>query len=156
MALENVASVCAHGHVATKTIRYSGAGTLGLHCAECGALTIQSCPSCDAPIPGGDPMNTGEWVPPAFCISCGAGYPWTEERLSAARESIELLEGLSHEERDELRASLDALVVDTPRTQVAALKAKRLIAKAGGPAVGALVDGLRSFAVAAAMKILFP
>ena len=101
-------------------------------------------------------MYTGEWMPPAFCTSCGVAYPWTEERLSAARESVELLEGLSNEERDELRRSLDALIVDTPRTQVAALKAKRLIAKAGGPAVGALVDGIRSFAVAAAMRILFP
>jgi hypothetical protein len=36
------------------------------------------------------------------------------------------------------------------------LKAKRLITNAGGPAAGALVDGISSFAVAAAMKILFP
>ena len=156
MAPENVALVCANGHVVTGTIRYSDPDELGAYCADCGASTLICCPRCQAPIPGSDPMWLGAWAPPAFCVGCGAAYPWTEAILSAAHESIALLDGLSDQEREELRGSLDALIVNTPRTQVAALRAKRLIAKARGPAVSTLVDGIRSFAVAAAMKILFP
>jgi hypothetical protein len=88
-------------------------------------------------------MYGGPWTPPAFCVACGAAYPWTNERLAAARESVELLDGLSDQERDELRLSLDALIVDIPKTQIAALKAKRLLSKASGPAVGTLVEGIR-------------
>lgn len=156
MGPENVALICVHGHLATGTIRYSEPEDLGAYCATCGARTIEACPACAAPIPGVSPMYGGLWTSPAFCVTCGTAYPWTDERLAAARESIELLDGLTDHEREELRQSLDALVVDIPGTQVAALKAKRLIAKASGPAVGALVEGIRSFAVAAALKVLFP
>ena len=163
MAPDNVALICTNGHAATETIRHSDPDELGAFCAECGASTLNCCPGCQAPIPGSDPMWLGLWTRPSFCVSCGAAYPWTEaglsaarERLSAARESIAFLDGLSHEEREELRGSLDALIVNTPWTQVSALKAKRLIAKARGPAVSTMVDGIRSFAVEAAMKILFP
>ena len=67
---------------------------------------------------------------------------------------MNLLDGLSDKERAELRGSLEARIVDTPRTQVAALKARLLNAKARGPAVATLVDGLHTFAVAAATKVL--
>ena len=156
MTPENVALICANGHVATGTIRFSEPEEMGTYCAECGAPTLQSCPRCQAAIPGHDPMWLAAWVPPAFCISCGAAYPWTEVRFSAARETVELLDGLSDREREELRGSLDALIVNTPRTQVAALKVKLLIAKARGPAVASLAEAIRSFGVAAALKILFP
>ena len=86
MAPENVALVGVNGHVATETIRNSDPDELGGHCAACGAPTIQSCPACSAPSPGSDPRFLGAWAAPAFCIRCGAPYPWTEVRLAAARE----------------------------------------------------------------------
>jgi hypothetical protein len=156
MAPEHIALVCIHGHVVSGTIRYTAEDDMGPFCPTCGAPVITDCQGCSAAIPGCDPMWLGAWSPAAFCLQCGVAYPWTEERLAAARESIDLLEGLNDKERQELRSSLDVLIVDVPRTQVAALKAKLLIAKARGPAVATLTDTIRSFAVAAAIKTLFP
>jgi hypothetical protein len=154
MAPEHIAVICTHGHIVARTLR--DPDEIGAFCATCGAETTDVCPKCSAPIPGCDPLYLGSWPPPAFCLSCGAAYPWTEGQLAAARESVDLLEGLTDDERLELRLSLDALIVDVPRTQVAALRARILIAKARGPAVATFAESIRSFGVAAALKVLFP
>ena len=72
---------------------------------------------------------------PAFCLKCGTGYPWTESRLSAAREYVRELDRLSENEKGILSRSLDDLVRDTPNTPVAALRFKQLVAKAGNVAM---------------------
>jgi hypothetical protein len=64
----------------------------------------------------------------AICNKCVAGYPWTESRLSAAREYVRELERLDANERGILERSLDDLVRDTPNTSVAALRFKTLTA----------------------------
>jgi len=68
---------------------------------------------------------------PRFCYQCGQPYPWTQERLQAAGQLAEELEGLSEQERDVLKKSLNELVQDTPATEVAALRVKKVLRKAG-------------------------
>ena len=76
-------------------------------------------------------MSFVAYVPPAFSPDCGKPFPWTERRLEAARELAHEAEHLSGEEKQQLADSLDDLTRDTPRTQVAASRFKRLAAKAG-------------------------
>ncbi len=75
---------------------------------------------------------------PAFCSYCGKPFPWTQRSLEAGRELAREMEGLSNEERTALAGSLDDLLKDTPQTQVAAVRFKKLLAKAGKGAAGAL------------------
>lgn len=62
---------------------------------------------------------------------CGLAYPWMDKRLHAAKELTEELDELSDEEKDKLKASLDDLVRDTPQTEVAATRSKKILHKVG-------------------------
>lgn len=62
---------------------------------------------------------------------------------------------LSKEERQELAGSLEDLVRDVPRTQVAAARFKRLATKAGAQTAGALRDILVDIASETATKAIW-
>ena len=103
-------------------------------CERCGEATITACPSCSQPIPGyylNSALIGSSYEPPAFCGDCGKPFPWTERRLDAARELAFEAEHLTGEERQQLADSLNDLTRDTPKTQVAVGRFKRLAAKAG-------------------------
>jgi hypothetical protein len=95
-------------------------------------------------------------TPPSFCYECGEPYPWVEERVDAARELAEMLDKLSPADKDQIKLGLDDLVRDSPRTQVAAMKFKQLVAKAGQGAIESMREILASVAVEAAKKIIWP
>jgi hypothetical protein len=91
---------------------------------------------------------------PAFCRACGSAYPWTESKIEAAKQLIELAEKLDDAEKATLTADLPDLVRDTPRTQVAATRFKRLAAKVGGGITSALRDIIVDIASEAAKKVI--
>jgi hypothetical protein len=93
---------------------------------------------------------------PPFCVDCGVPFPWTKARLDAARELAMELDALTSEERNSLAKSLDDLVRDTPRTAVAAIRFKKIAAKAGTTAAGGFKDILVSVITEAAKKIIWP
>jgi hypothetical protein len=68
-------------------------------------------------------------VAPSYCRNCGSPFPWTKEKLNAAKELAELLDELTPEEQEQLKMSLNDLVKDGPRTVVATTRFKRLISK---------------------------
>jgi hypothetical protein len=72
-----------------------------------------------------------EYKPAAFCYHCGKSYPWTNRRLTAARELANELDRLNAEEKQALAKSLDDLIRETPGTPVAVTRFKKLVAKAG-------------------------
>jgi hypothetical protein len=75
-----------------------------------------------------------------FCEECGAPQPWIEASKRAFQELLEMAEGLTEDERMQLSASFDDLVIDTPRTEGAAIKLRRLL-----PGLGREVgQGLRA------------
>lgn len=66
-----------------------------------------------------------------------------------------MAEGLSDIEKETLKSTFDDLVVDTPKTQIAAQKYKNLMSKAKANIAKALRDILVDIASEAAKKALF-
>src|SRR5712692_2606468 len=73
-----------------------------------------------------------------LCHRCGTPYPWTEKGITAARELISEAENFKPEQRESLSKSLDDLIRDSPGTQVAAIRFKKFISKAGKETADAL------------------
>lgn len=79
-----------------------------------------------------------EYHPPNYCYNCGEAFPWTAERIAAAQTLADESDGLTEEEKKQLKASIPDLTKDSARTELAAVRYKRLIKKAGavvGPAL---------------------
>ena len=128
----DVMQVCQNGHKITDPLKTEPQYGKQ-YCTNCGAPTTSTCEACKVEIQGwhhGSFTTSGPDIP-SFCHACGQPYPWTQSRLKAARELAEEVEGLSESERESLKASLDDLVRDTPRTGLAATRFKRLVAKSG-------------------------
>ncbi len=155
----DTAQVCLNGHPINSMARLSPQRNQKF-CSKCGAQTITECQLCKAPIRGYYHSNVTvigfEYVPPKFCDNCGKPYPWTDLKLKAAQELIDEAEKLTDREKDILKQSLDDLVRDTPNTQVAVLRFKKLAAKAGDVVLGGLRDIMVDVASETAKKILFP
>ena len=90
------------------------------YCPNCGAKNIDACQQCCAPI---EYYRDGN----AFCGACGKPFPWTEAALRSAKELTDELEDLSSDDKRLLIQSYDDLVVDTPRTTLAASRFKRIV-----------------------------
>lgn len=143
----DVAEICRNGHVIT-TMAATYPEFRKKFCPDCGAGTITACESCGAEIQGtyhvpGVIGATSKRSAPSFCHGCGQAHPWTEARIEAAKEIALEAEGLNDKERELLAASIDDIVRDSPRTELAAGRFKRLLAKAGQ----ATRDGLYRVAV---------
>jgi len=93
---------------------------------------------------------------PSYCGSCGEPLPWTQRRLDAAAELAAEAADLTADERAQFEESLVAISSDTPQTQLAAVRVKKVLAKAGNVAGGALRDILVDIASETAKKILWP
>ena len=154
------AQICMNGHVVTSRLNSYPVHSQKF-CDKCGAVTIQTCQNCNSAIRG-DYVVPGyigigdSYIVPSFCHNCGKPYPWIATRLKAARELSDELDGLNPSEREQLKKSLDDIVTDTPQTAVAALKFKRLVAKAGIAAAGVLKDILVDIVSETAKKLIWP
>lgn len=151
------AQVCLNGHLIN-----SSSGDLPefneVFCSKCGAKTISFCPHCNAEIRGSlrGVVSTGEIDVPAFCSNCGRSYPWVESSLSAAKDLADELDELSPEDRQALKGSLEDLVRDTPKTQVAIARFKKIVPKAGRLAAEGLKKVLVDVATEAVKRQLWP
>lgn len=134
MGTYDVALVCQNGHVIN-----SAAQSMPKHnkkfCAECGSPTTSQCSHCSTPIQGeyfadGAVFYRRVIPAPGFCHECGKPFPWTEARIQAARELVDLSDA-SESEKEGLKASIPALTSNTPQTPVAAAKWKRFLQGAG-------------------------
>lgn len=128
-------------------------------CTECGAQTIMQCQECLVPIRG-NLRNSGvigifERRAPRFCHACGHPYPWTVGALDAARELALEAENLTDDEREQLAASLEDLVRDSPKTEIAAGRFKRLVRKAGAETATALRSVMIAVATETAKKSIW-
>jgi hypothetical protein len=97
---------------------------------------------------------TSPYLVPHYCYNCGKPYPWTQAKLEAAKEFAEELDGLSSKEKDVLKQSIEELARDTPKTKVAAVKVKKILAKARGAALSMLRDILVDIASETAKKAM--
>ncbi len=149
----DVAQVCRRGHLVNSGTRDSPERNKNF-CPTCGQKTITACERCATAIQGQyhDPyvgfLAMDE--PPAYCYGCGAPYPWTVEGIESARALAAELEELTDDERIMITSTIDDLVVDSPRTPLAVLRFKKIIAKAKGPARQLFVDVIAKIAVESA------
>lgn len=150
----DVAQICLNGHVTNARVR-SDPQSCADYCEECGAKTIQTCPRCGSPIRGQLDNWSDHLEAPAFCIACGEPFPWTEARVQAAIELAEELDALDEKDRDLLKKSLDDLLAETPRTQVAATRFKKLMVKAGKVGAEAFRQVLLQALCEAAKKVIW-
>jgi hypothetical protein len=134
MGYYDTAQICKNGHVINK---YYGTKVDERRdfCGECGAAAVTACESCRKSIKGdyhSDVVfSVGNYKPSKFCPHCGNPYPWTASKLDAAKELFNELEGLETEDRRILGESLDNLITDNPRTELAGFRFKLIMKKLG-------------------------
>lgn len=152
----DVAQICKNGHVINP---YAGSQPEqnSKFCTDCSEPTITACEGCgadiqyDYPAPGVTCVGL-DFPPPEYCKNCGQPYPWTKRSLDAANELINELEELNDEEKNQLSGCLPDLVSDTPRTQVAIHKFKRLTQKVSTAAWGMMKEILVNVVSESVMK----
>lgn len=129
-------------------------------CSKCGAATITKCQRCGTDISGWRKELT-RWLvatdkAPNFCSNCGSPYPWTESRLRAAHDLANEISGISEDERRFLTQSLDELVKDSPQTQVAAVRFKKIMLKAGKQIASGFREILIDIISETAKRVIWP
>ncbi|UTW51906.1 DUF2321 domain-containing protein [bacterium SCSIO 12827] len=158
MGTYRTAQVCMNGHSATSSLETSPE-LAEKFCSDCGAETISTCPSCQAKIRGDyhvpGVFGMGGYTPPNFCHECGTAFPWARAKIDAAKELADELDELSDDEKEKLKSTIDDLVVAGPKTEVAALRYKKLVGKVGMATASALRSILVDVASEAAKKLLF-
>jgi len=132
----DVMQVCINGHKITEYAE-SQPESRQSFCADCGEKTIDACPKCGESIQGHHHMEdvydfTDDYPVPKHCIHCGAAYPWQVAAIENLKEIFQESE-LSLQDREELDKALPDIMRDTPKTESASLKVKRIMAKLRKP-----------------------
>jgi hypothetical protein len=129
------------------------------YCSQCGASTITTCDNCGERIRGyyhiTGVISLQEYESPSFCHSCGKPFPWTLSKLEAAKELANEMDELSLEERERLKMSIDDLVASNPKTEVAAVRYKKIMSRVGREAAASMRSILTDILSEAAKKALF-
>ena len=148
----DVGLVCEEGHVINgKALRDPEYNTD--YCKTCGARALLKC-QCGEPIQGEIHGVAGGFSPPAHCTGCGRQHVWTTRRAEALREFVSELEEFEDEQKRLFCDVIPDLVVETPRSDVAALRTRKLMEKLP-PAVKKMFTTLiKNVAVSAVLKSL--
>ena len=157
MGYYNTAQVCLNGHAVTSDAEGMPEQRAAF-CGLCGEATVMRCPGCNANIRGDyevpGVVGVFSYSPPSYCHSCGKPLPWTARRIEAANEVADEIDSLSDDEKKILKESIVDLTRDTPKTDVASLRYKKFLKKAGSAAAEILNKIVVSVATEAAKKHL--
>lgn len=118
-------------------------------CTTCGARNMSACEACHTPIDHQFPGQTHN-----YCAGCGKPFPWTETILNSAKEYADELEELSNEEKSTLKSTFDDLTKDSPRTEIAASRFKRILRKVAPDAAEAIRKTIVEIASSTAVKLI--
>jgi hypothetical protein len=154
----DTAQICRSGHIITAVARTHPQDRMKF-CELCGAETITACEACNTFIRGADWDDSAvgqQYRRPSYCRECGKPYPWLADTLQAAAELADLTDDLDDKQRDDLKRSLDDLVSDTPRTEVAALRFKKAVSGLGKSAADGFKNILVDVLSETAKKTLWP
>jgi hypothetical protein len=153
----DTAQICVNGHWISGTYHDAPAFRQAF-CKECGARTIIECEQCRTEIQGhyrnAAPMDWTVRVP-VYCHACGKPYPWVEARIHAAKALVEELQGLTDAERITIQTSIDDIAANTPMTEVAVVRVKKLLPKVlsgGGEALRKIIVDIATETAAKALK----
>ena len=123
--------------------------TVQAFCTKCGARNIAACERCQTPINhryAGDIHN--------YCAGCGKPFPWTETALMAARDYTDELEELSIEDKAILKATFTDLTIESPKTEIAASRFKRILRKLAPDVAETIRKTIVDIASETAIKLL--
>ena len=161
----DTAKICINGHDITDSLQMDPQIDQNF-CDKCGGSLITKCPNCNANIRGKKHIKDVTSItngrvfpltkPDQFCYQCGKPYPWLESKIKAARELAHRIKNISEKDINILADSIDDIVVDTPKTQVSALKFKEILSKTGEGVINAFRDLLIDVASETAKKIIWP
>ena len=158
MSYYYTAEVCLNGHYTTGRVEDSPERR-SKYCPDCGSETITKCSNCSTNIRGyyetaGVIAIGFSWSPSKFCHACGEPYPWTATGLTAAQKLADELDELTKAEKDQLKQSISQLITDTPQTELASIRYKRIFSKISETSGAALNNIIVSIATEAAKKYL--
>jgi len=94
-------------------------------------------------------------MPPAFCYNCGCPFPWTERKIAGAVELIEVGADLQPDELRQFQSDVTELTRDSPKTQVASLRFKKVMEKVGVSIASGVRDILVGVLSEAAKKAIW-
>ena len=156
----DTAQICLNGHIVNLSAVRSPERNKPF-CTRCGGKTITACPKCDVAIQGyyhipGVFGLGGKEKASAYCHGCGSAYPWTVASLEAAKALTDEITGLDEQERLLLKASIDDLVSDTPKTPVAVTRFKKYATRGRKEIVQGLRDILVDIVSETARKGIWP
>ncbi len=125
------AEVCLNGHIINVPAK-----NLSQFCHECGKDIIRKCPKCESPIKGNyvdnnEILNSKFFKLPKYCDSCGTPYPWIQSKIDAVESVLKDTKKLNQKEKQEFENYIPDLIINTPKTEIASLKAKNLMEKVG-------------------------
>lgn len=141
---ERYMNVCSNGHW-LETER-----PLNDFCEKCGSKMMSRCQNCNEYIKHiafDDDMIIlnafSDDEKPSYCRHCSKPFPWITAALEAAELLITEDENLETEEQEQLISTLPDIISETPRTQLATVRIKKLLLKAGK----FTAEGIRQFAI---------
>ncbi|MDA3945788.1 MAG: DUF2321 domain-containing protein [Helicobacteraceae bacterium] len=143
MGSHDIAQVCLNGHVINSSAQSSPEFNQNF-CDQCGAETITSCQKCNTPIRGkyhasGMIIVGFQYIPPSYCHNCGSAFPWLQTALDSATELLDFDEQINAEDKELLINSMKEISKDSPRTELNALKIKKLAKKLGADTYDAFI-----------------
>ncbi len=146
MGFYHLAQICTNGHLITGSADEYPELCVS-HCIKCGAPTITHCPSCSAPIHGNYDCGVvalgGTASVGSYCHNCGKPYPWTEIAIQSAQDVILEDDSLNESLKNSMVESLPDIISETPQTNLAVVRMKKVIAAAGKFSA----DSLRQFVI---------
>ncbi|WP_186433609.1 DUF2321 domain-containing protein [Lactobacillus jensenii] len=122
--------VCLNGHKITDSATANESQIIKF-CEKCGAKTIEECPNCHKYIEGNRKYDdivlgyTGPKEIPAYCKFCSNPFPWTQASMNSMTELIQLSD-LNSNSKEVLKNTIPDMMVETPRTQLSAVKWKTI------------------------------
>lgn len=152
------ARICMNGHIICSAIEAKPELNF-TYCEACGANTITKCVDCGHNIRGilYEPgFIQKDYSLSSFCYNCGNSFPWVKLRIEAANELAEMLDGLTEEEKNNLKKSINEIISDTPKTTVAANRFKILVAKTGVSMAQGFREILIDIICETAKRIIWP
>jgi hypothetical protein len=77
---------------------------------------------------------------PAFCHNCGKPHPWTTKKIESFNTLMDETDNLKSEEKENLKKSVYDIISETPGTQLAVTRFKKVASKIGKNGMDLLVD----------------
>lgn len=149
--------VCRNGHQITDSARGSPEFRKKF-CNTCGAATVDCCSSCSFPIRGEYVVEgviaVGLRTPtPDYCENCGASFPWREAAIENFRDVLREGE-LSEADLAVAEAALPDVLRETPRSESAGLRLKRIMSGLGKPTYDVAIKVISDLASETAKKTM--